>query len=1050
MDCSLREAVALANSTPGDDVVSFNLTYPATVTLGGTQISITSNIAINGPGLDSYKLTGSLTVSGNNQSRIFGITSGTVSVGGLTLTNAAGSAIAQQGAGTSLTINTVRVVNNTATNGGGVLSQFGTLAVRNSTFSGNSAAIGGGIYFEGVLMTVNGSTFNNNSSSDSSDYGGGGIYTQSPSIIVNSTFSANTAVLSGGGVYFSQTNGTNALTIRNSTFTLNTAHFGGGLITDGGINSLKLGNALVAGNTDTNSGTSTDNIFGPFTNLGGNLTSGNPMLGPLADNGGPTQTHALLAGSPAINAGANAQAVDENGQALATDQRGKFSARITGGTVDIGAYEFGSLPTTFYTVTRNDDRNATCNPGVDCSLREAVALADSTAGDQLIDFSGSLLGQTITLGGSQISITSNIVILGLGENQLRVTGNNLSRIFSIIGAGLSVSIGDLTLMNTAGSAILHQGSGSTLSLDTVRVLNSNAGSSGDGGGVFSAFGTLKVANSYFFNNTGRDGGGIYFEGAAMTVTNSTFYKNHSLDDTDFGGGGIYTKNPTTIINCTFSHNTTAAGGGGLYTELSTTTVRNSTFANNTAAYGGGIFHADGTLNMGNTIVANNTGSPGPDIYSASGVNSLGYNLIKNTSSSNIGGTTTGNKTGVDPMLNNLFNMGGPTPTRGLLAGSPAIDAGNNALALDANGQPLTTDQRGPGFPRILNSTVDMGAFEGVVSPTAASVSLAGQVVTTTGAPLGGVLVTLGGAKSARTITDTQGRFTFDDLEAGGFYTVFPALVNFQFAPSVSALSLTGSKTDALFTAMPDAIWGANPLDTPEYFVRQQYLDFLGREPDDGGFQYWSERINDCNGDADCIRQRRIDVSAAYFMSDEFQQTGSFIYRLYRASYATRPTFAQFSLDRGEVVAGANLEARKIAFIEEWVARPEFRRAYPDSLSAEDFVARLMNSAGFPPRTGDWEAYVLLLKNGGTRAQVLQSLIEDGGFKVREYNPGFVLMQYYGYLRRDADEGGYQFWLDALNNRVPGNYRAMVCAFITSTEYQRRFSAVVTYANSDCR
>src|SRR5438067_1406426 len=103
----------------------------------------------------------------------------------------------------------------------------------------------------------------------------------------------------------------------------------------------------------------------------------------------------------------------------------------------------------------------------------------------------------------------------------------------------------------------------------------------------------------------------------------------------------------------------------------------------------------------------------------------------------------------------------------------------------------------------------------------------------------------------------------------------------------------------------------------------------------------------------------------------------------------------------------------------------------------------MNAAGFVPRTGDWEAYALMLKSGGTRAQVLQSLIEDGDFHAREYNPSFVLMQYFGYLRRDADESGFNFWLDVLNNRVPGNYRAMVCAFLTSTEYQRRFSSVVT-------
>ena len=87
--------------------------------------------------------------------------------------------------------------------------------------------------------------------------------------------------------------------------------------------------------------------------------------------------------------------------------------------------------------------------------------------------------------------------------------------------------------------------------------------------------------------------------------------------------------------------------------------------------------------------------------------------------------------------------------------------------------------------------------------------------------------------------------------------------------------------------------------------------------------------------------------------------------------------------------------------------------------------------------------------GKSRAQMLLELIEHTAFKEREYNAGFVLMQYFGYLRRDPDQGGYDFWLNILNNREPGNYRGMVCSFITSREYQERFSKVVTRSNQDC-
>ncbi len=339
--------------------------------------------------------------------------------------------------------------------------------------------------------------------------------------------------------------------------------------------------------------------------------------------------------------------------------------------------------------------------------------------------------------------------------------------------------------------------------------------------------------------------------------------------------------------------------------------------------------------------------------------------------------------------------------------------------------------------------------QNTIAPTSASLTLSGRVVDAGGAPLPGVIVELSGAKQGRTITDADGRFRFAGLTAGEFYSVTPELANFSFSPQARSLSLTGNFAEATFTASANPLVIANPVDTDMYFVRQQYLDFLGREPDEGGLQYWTSRISECGADADCIRQRRIDVSAAYFMSDEFQETGSFVYRLYKASYGAMPTYQQFTADRSRVAGGDSLEARKAAFLDEWVARASFKQAYPDTLTPENFVVRVMSYMGYPPRTGDWESYVLMLKSGSTRAQVLGRIIEDIGFRQREYNRAFVLMQYFGYLRRDADEGGFNFWLDVLENRVPGNYRSMVCAFLTSSEYQRRFSSVVTRSNSEC-
>ncbi|OLE51478.1 MAG: hypothetical protein AUG51_23585 [Acidobacteria bacterium 13_1_20CM_3_53_8] len=334
-------------------------------------------------------------------------------------------------------------------------------------------------------------------------------------------------------------------------------------------------------------------------------------------------------------------------------------------------------------------------------------------------------------------------------------------------------------------------------------------------------------------------------------------------------------------------------------------------------------------------------------------------------------------------------------------------------------------------------------------PTAAPATIGGRVVTADGRPLGGVTLNLSGGKSDRTITDSSGNYRFDSVATDNFYTVTPALPNFSFSPASRSFSLLTNKTDATFTATQESIVTTNPLDTDLYFVRQQYLDFLGREPDQGGLNYWSNQLRACGSDADCIRKERINISAAFFMSEEFQQTGSFVYRLYKASYGRTPTFAEFSADRTRVVDGENLNARKQALADEWVTRASFKQAYPDSLSAADFVNRLYDSLGVGVSSAERQQQIDAMQAGKSRSQVLRDAIEVQAFRDQEYNHSFVLMQYFGYLKRDADNGGLNFWLDVLNNRVPGNYRSMVCAFLTSSEYQRRFSSVITRSNFEC-
>lgn len=285
----------------------------------------------------------------------------------------------------------------------------------------------------------------------------------------------------------------------------------------------------------------------------------------------------------------------------------------------------------------------------------------------------------------------------------------------------------------------------------------------------------------------------------------------------------------------------------------------------------------------------------------------------------------------------------------------------------------------------------------------------------------------------------------NDFRAEGVETVKIALSN----PSGAILG--GVANVALIITDDEVPAPLTPIDDAEFFTRQQYLDFLNREPDAGGLAYWKSRIVQCRMDTRCIHEQRIGVSAAFFIEQEFQLTGSFVYRLYKASYGRQPSYAEFGADRSRLVIGSDLEASRQALLFDWVRRAAFRAAYPDG-PPETFVNKLFDTAGLTPYAAERQQLIEDMRQGKTREQALNEVIEIAAFKQREFNPSFVLMQYFGYLRRERDAAGYQFWLDVLNNRLPNDpsgYRTMVCAFLTSLEYRNRFSPVHTRSNSDC-
>jgi hypothetical protein len=271
--------------------------------------------------------------------------------------------------------------------------------------------------------------------------------------------------------------------------------------------------------------------------------------------------------------------------------------------------------------------------------------------------------------------------------------------------------------------------------------------------------------------------------------------------------------------------------------------------------------------------------------------------------------------------------------------------------------------------------------------------------------------------------------------------------------------------------------GGNPIDLSGFFVRQHYLDFLGREPDTAGLGFWTHEIEVCGADATCIDNNRVNVSAAFFLSIEFQETGFLIERLYKSAYGDANGTSviggtphiikvpvvrlnEFLPDAQQIANGVNvgvgnwqaqLEANKVAFTHAFVTRSRFTSAYATSLTPSQFVDALFLKAGVTPTDAERTSVIGEFGGAGNtadtaaRARALRRVAENPTLKQLETNKAFVLMQYFGYMRRnpddpqDTDHTGYDFWLQKLVEHN-GNYVSaqMVKAFIVSGEYRNRF------------
>jgi predicted outer membrane repeat protein len=702
-NCTLRQAIAVSAAGGTIDFAA-GLTN---VILTTAQLTIDKNLTIQGPGANLLSIQRSS--AGVPNFRVFSITSAQVTMSDLTISRgyppvlSSGGGIYNSGI---LTIANVIISTNVGTLGGGIYnSSSGTTTITRCTISGNvSIGSGGGIYNENLISIFN-STISGNSTDLNGNGGGGGIYSNGSLLLAKSTISGNSAAGLGGGIYV-----TNTLSLSSVTITGNSANEGGGV--------YELSGQVTSENTLTASNTA---VMGPnfrlkvnhYQSFGYNLIGNNqdvegipqatgdqvgtqnsqidPKLGPLKDNGGPTWTHALLSGSPAIEGGKTAIfSLDQRGFARPVDSPAIPNA--TGGDgSDIGAYEVQAdiLPgcnTIPRVVTNNNDSSAG-------SLRQVIG---SVCAGSTITFAPNVTGQ-INLTSGELVVGKSMTINGPGASVLSVRRDNAAgtfRIFNVTPAGVVANLSGLTIANGIGVP--------------------------SGGGIHNS-GTLNLARVAVSGNLATNGGGIYNNSGTLNITDSTVSGNTLGLIIDGSGGGIFNFGGTlNVINSTISGNTAHSNGngdsgGGILTNVGTVSLSNSTITGNTGDLGGGIRNINGgTVRSNNTIIALNTSASGPDVNGP--LTSENFNLIGNSFGATITPAQFSDQIGtsgapINPLIGALLDNGGPTRTHALLAGSTAIDKGRSFG--------LIADQRGLirpyNWPDISNDPngdgSDIGAFE---------------------------------------------------------------------------------------------------------------------------------------------------------------------------------------------------------------------------------------------------------------------------------------------------------------------------------------------------
>lgn len=1054
--CTLRQAIATAAF---GDTINFAAGL-TTITLTSGELLINKRLFINGPGANLLTVRRSA-APGTPEFRIFDIDSNGNSISDVSITN---GSTGGNGAGifinpgASLEIDRCSVLGNSVNAGGdgaGVfVSTNGGLTVFFSTISGNTASSpdgssGGGIFSNGMLNISN-STISGNNTSDA----GGGIFANSGSVgLSSSTVAGNNASDSGGGIF---SNGI-SVALFNTIVARNTAVSRPDF--NGEVNSV--GYNLI-GNT---SGTT---ITGTTT---ANQLNVDPLLGPLQNNGGATLTRALLSGSPAIDKGQANSGVEQRLYPRVVDFPDIPNAAGGDGT-DIGAFEVQAPGSVTYGTT------ASWNGGP--GGRNTGISFQSSSGTLSIDYIGLQNNTTVVANGT--------TFVGLGEFIVRTTGTGATVV-----PGTTFALTIIQDSPTRGSGTLSSTLAGVMQQDASTGLISFSSTSTIIGGVTYTLlrspiplvppvtngGVTTIQAQISVGSPSRPDESINTESrptASALVRNEVVAANQpTATPVTFGTNGRWNNGPgvqNTAITFGSNGNTVTITFNGI--PQGTTTVNPN--PNTYTSLGQFVVSTTGT---GATIAPGTTFALAiAESSPAGGLDTIGSTVAGVVSQNSSTGLISFGATSISsfaPVTYTLLQSpiplvapstnGGVTTIQGQIAVAPPM-----TIQFSAANYPV-----GEGDQHVDLNVTRLGDTSGAASVSFTTSNLAGAQNCNV----------VNGAASSRCDFETNIRtvqfaagetsktvsvFIIDDSYLEGTETFNVSLTN------ASGASL-GAQSNASVTIADNEIAnGANPIDTAGFFVRLHYLDFLNREPDSSGFAFWTNEMSSCGADQQCIQLKRVNVSAAFYLSIEFQQTGYLIHRIYKTAYGDAVGVStlggshqmavpivrlnEFLPDtqktgQGVIVGQAGweqvLESNKQAFCAEFVQRSRFASAFPATMTPAQFVDALFANATVTPAASERQAAIDEFGGAGTsanlpaRGRAVRRVAENPTLSQLETNRAFVMMQFFGYLRRnpndpqDSDYTGYDFWLTKLN-QFNGNFvnAEMVKAFITSGEYRQRF------------